>query len=54
MIRQYIRSQFMHMRPLTELVLPMFLFIDTYYRLEWLDLHTSWGHALLGTFFGGE
>lgn len=30
------------------------LYIDTYYRTEWFYLHTSWGHALLAPFFGGE
>lgn len=40
--------------PLRELVLPMFLIIDLYYRIEWFELHTTWGKALLAPFFGGE
>ncbi len=50
----YIRATLAHSRPLTELVLPLALFIDTYYRTEWFYLHTSWGHELLGVFFGGH
>ena len=37
-----------------DLILPLFLFIDLYYRTEWFYLHTSWGHVVLAAFFGGE
>lgn len=40
--------------PLRDLVLPMFLMIDLYYRVEFFELHTTWGHALLAPLFGGE
>lgn len=40
--------------PLRDLALPMFLMIDLYYRVEWFELHTTWGHVLLGSLFGGE
>lgn len=34
-----------------ELVVPIILFIDCYYRLEWFEMHTTWGEALLGWAF---
>lgn len=34
-------------------VIPFVVAIDMYYRTEWFELHTSWGHAILGPLFGG-
>lgn len=39
---------------LKELLLPIVLMVDTYYRVEWFELHTTWGHTLLVAMFGGE
>lgn len=37
-----------------QIILPLFLFIDLYYRTEWFYLHTGWGHIALAALFGGE
>lgn len=36
------------------IILPLFLFIDLYYRTEFLYLHTAWGSTLLASVFGGQ
>ncbi len=38
-------------RVLHECVVPVVLFIDIFYRLEWFELHTSWGHVALSGLF---
>ena len=38
---------------LHELILPVVLMVDIYYRTEWFYLHTGWGHSLLAAIFGG-
>lgn len=39
---------------LRDMGFPFILFIDMYYRTEWLYLHTDWGRELLHMFFGGH
>lgn len=39
---------------LRDMGIPFLLFIDTYYRTEWLYMHTQWGATLLEPIFGGH
>lgn len=48
----YLQHHLWH--PLRDLALPLVLMIDIYYRVEWFELHTNWGHWLLAPIFGGE
>lgn len=51
----YLRAHLHYYRHmLRDLAVPLFLFIDVYYRAEWFELHTQWGKVILAPLFGGE